>query len=184
MVDTDELVAQCVAAVTDTEPRLAVKEVLARAVDRRDPVHGGTGFGGHIGFRVLHRAPDLTVLDVVWPPTASILPHDHRMWAVIGIYQGQEDNTFFRREGTTIVESGRRAWGERDVYVLGDDVVHGIHNPHRTATGGIHVYGGDLLGIARSQWTGTPPTEEPYDFDESQREFERAAARARTVTPP
>jgi predicted metal-dependent enzyme (double-stranded beta helix superfamily) len=184
MVDTDELVAQCIAAAAETEPVLAVKEVLARAVDRPDALRSATGFGDHVGFHVLHRAADLTVLDVVWPPTASILPHDHRMWAAIAIYRGQEDNTFFRREATTIVESGRRAWGERDVYLLGDDVVHGIHNPHRTATKGIHVYGGDLIGVARSQWTGTPLQEEPYDFDESQREFERAAERARAITPP
>jgi predicted metal-dependent enzyme (double-stranded beta helix superfamily) len=178
MVDTDELVARCVAAAADAEPQLAMREVLRGAVT--DPGR----FGGHVGFRVLHRAPDLTVLDVVWPPSASILAHDHRMWAAIGIYRGQEDNTFFRREGSTIVESGRREYGEREVYLLGDDVVHGVRNPHRTATGGIHVYGGDLIGTARSQWNRDTRQEESYDFDESQREFERADARARSITPP
>ena len=37
------------------------------------------------------------VLNVVWAPRMSIYPHDHRMWAVIGIYGGAEDNTLFRR---------------------------------------------------------------------------------------
>ena len=171
MVDTDELVAECVAAIAEPEPRLAMREVLRRAV--REPGN----FGGHVGFRVLHRAPDLTVLDVVWPPLASIIPHDHRMWAVIGIYAGQEDSTFFRREGTTIVESGRREAVEHDVSLLGDDVVHAVHNPTRAPTGGIHVYGGDLIGIPRSQWNAATLQEEPYDFDARQREFERANAR-------
>lgn len=27
----------------------------------------------------------------------SQLPHNHRMWAVIGIYTGREDNIFWRR---------------------------------------------------------------------------------------
>ena len=178
MVDTDQLVAACIAAVSESEPQLAMREVLRRAV--AEP----RTFDGHIGFQVLHRAPDLTVLDVVWPPTASIIPHDHRMWAAIGIYGGQEDNAFFRREGTTIVESGRREYRQGDVYLLGDDVVHAVHNPQRTATGGIHVYGGDLIGIARSQWNATTLQEEPYDFEASQREFERADERARSITPP
>ena len=40
---------------------------------------------------------ELTVLHVVWAPRMTIYPHDHRMWAAIGIYAGQEDNSFFRR---------------------------------------------------------------------------------------
>jgi predicted metal-dependent enzyme (double-stranded beta helix superfamily) len=27
----------------------------------------------------------------------TIMPHDHRMWAVIGVYTGREDNIFWRR---------------------------------------------------------------------------------------
>ena len=38
-----------------------------------------------------------------------LYPHDHRMWAAIGIYQGREDNAFYRRPGPearTLLESG------------------------------------------------------------------------------
>ena len=27
----------------------------------------------------------------------DIYPHDHRMWAAIGIYAGEEDNAIYRR---------------------------------------------------------------------------------------
>ena len=33
----------------------------------------------------LHRAPDLTILNFVWAPYMSLLPHNHQMYAVIGI---------------------------------------------------------------------------------------------------
>jgi predicted metal-dependent enzyme (double-stranded beta helix superfamily) len=177
MVDTDELVAECIAAVAEPEPRLAVREILRRAV--REPA----GYGGHVGFDVLYAAPDLTVMDVVWPPLAALVPHDHRMWAVIGIYAGQEDNTFYRRDGTTIVESGGKEMREGDVSLLGDDVVHRVTNPTRRPTGGLHVYGGDLFGVPRSQWMGSPLREQAFDAAEAQREFERADARARAITP-
>ena len=45
----------------------------------------------------LHHAPDLTILNVIWAPTMTMMPHDHRMWAVIGLYTGREDNIFWRR---------------------------------------------------------------------------------------
>ena len=47
------------------------------------------------GFFLLHHDDDLTILHVVWAPRMAIYPHDHRMWAVIGMYTGQEDNAFY-----------------------------------------------------------------------------------------
>jgi predicted metal-dependent enzyme (double-stranded beta helix superfamily) len=44
----------------------------------------------------LYSSADLTILNVVWGPRMTIMPHNHRMWAVIGIYTGREDNIFWR----------------------------------------------------------------------------------------
>ena len=47
-------------------------------------------------FSTWHTSDELTVLHVVWPPTVDLMPHDHMMWASIGLYGGREDNRFFR----------------------------------------------------------------------------------------
>ena len=47
--------------------------------------------------QTLHRSADLTILNVIWAPRMTIMPHNHTMWAVIGIYTGREDNIFWRR---------------------------------------------------------------------------------------
>jgi predicted metal-dependent enzyme (double-stranded beta helix superfamily) len=86
------------------------------------------------------------------------------MWAVVGIYGGQEDNRFFRRDHQTLAESGGRSLKVSDTLVMGDDTIHSIHNPlDHSALSAVHVYGGDLLGVSRSMWTGSPYREEPYD---------------------
>jgi predicted metal-dependent enzyme (double-stranded beta helix superfamily) len=100
--------------------------------------------------------------------------HDHRMWAAIGIYAGQEDNAFFRRAGQTLTDSGGKELRERDVLLLGDDAIHSVTNPLRSCTGAIHVYGGDFVATPRSQWSGETRTEEPYDIDYVLRLFEDA----------
>ncbi len=176
MFDIDELVAACRAARDETEPRGAMREVLTRALDRSDaiaealqPTEGGV--------TVLYNAPDLTVVHVVWAPGMSIVPHDHRMWAAIGIYGGREDNRFFRRVGPgrhEIAPSGGRSLGERDVLVLGADAVHSVANPERRLTGAIHVYGGDFVNDGRSQWPGDRRDEQPYDLDATRQQFEAA----------
>jgi predicted metal-dependent enzyme (double-stranded beta helix superfamily) len=112
---------------------------------------------------VLFNSPELTVLNVVWAPCMSLYPHDHRMWAVIGIYGGAEDNTLFRRGPNGIVRSGFKEVRERDVFSLGADAIHSVDNPMRRFTGAIHVYGGDFVNQPRSQWDPDTLAEQPYD---------------------
>ena len=77
----------------------------------------------------LHVSPELTVIKVVWAPGMTLGPHDHRMWAAIGIYTGGEDNAFYRRSGPELVGSGGRSLRPRDVCLLGDDTIHAVTNP-------------------------------------------------------
>ena len=175
MIDVDDLVARCVEGMRESEPRLAIRDVLGWALAEGDL---GDAFQLKTqGIEVLHHSHELTVLHAVWPPLVRIYPHDHRMWAAIAVYAGREDNTFFRRDGTTVRETGGKALQEGDVMLVGDDAIHAVENPSRAYTGAVHVYGGDFFAIERSQWTGAPPTEEPYDFKSVLREFELAEQR-------
>jgi predicted metal-dependent enzyme (double-stranded beta helix superfamily) len=173
MGTTDELVAACVDAMTEPDPRRAVREILSRSVaDRQlaDALEQPSA-----GLNVLYRSPDLTVLNVIWPPLMSLFPHDHRMWAAIGIYGGREDNAFYRRNGTSLVPSGGKELLGGAVILLGDDVIHAVHNPARSSyTGAIHVYGGDFVATSRSQWDAETLVEQPYDLDAVRQEFDRA----------
>ncbi len=69
----------------------AVDEVLARAVSDPGRVLADLGEPKQVGLVVLHRGDDITILNVVWAPLMVLLPHDHNMWASIGIYTGRED---------------------------------------------------------------------------------------------
>jgi predicted metal-dependent enzyme (double-stranded beta helix superfamily) len=174
--DPDELIAACVAANAEAEPRLAVRDVITRAV--ADPGAVGDSLRpARGGLTLLHHTPDLTVIHVVWAPGMTLFPHDHRMWAVIGIYARQEDNAFYRRSAPgarTLVESGGKELAEREVVALGDDTIHSVTNPLGRLTGAIHVYGGDFVNEPRSQWGPGPREERPFDLDEANRQFTEA----------
>ena len=96
MFDVEELVAACQVAIGETEPLLAVRDVLERAVADQDRDRRGTPARAGRA-RAAAVSNDLTVLKVVWAPGMVLGPHDHRMWAAIGVYSGGEDNRFFRR---------------------------------------------------------------------------------------
>ena len=47
-------------------------------------------------------------------------------------------------------------------------------NSTREFAGAIHVYGGDFFTTSRSEWTGTPYEEQPYDVERTLAYFEAA----------
>ena len=163
MFDAETFVTECQTALNEPQPMLAVKEILERAV--AEPGEVVSGLHAKPGVAVLHRSPDLSVLSVVVPAgSPPSLPHDHHMWALVGIYGGQEDNQFFRRAAGGLEARGGRSLLVSDTLAMGDDTVHAIRNPlGHSALAAIHVYGGDLLGTARSMWTVPGYEEQPYD---------------------
>jgi predicted metal-dependent enzyme (double-stranded beta helix superfamily) len=131
-----------------------VREVVARAMSDPGAVLRGLGEPGCPGLHTLYRSNDLTLLNVVWAPMMTIGPHNHRVWAVIGIYTGREDNIFWRRLPCGRFETaGAKTLGDGAVEPLGHDVIHSVTNPIPRFTGAIHVYGGDFFSPAgRSEW--------------------------------
>ena len=95
----------------------------------------------------------------------ALYPHQHRMWAVIGMYGGQEGQRFFRRVPDGLEPSGGRELPAGDVLILGDDVIHSVANTGREFAVALHVYGGDFFSGDRSEWDAETYEERPRDFE-------------------
>jgi predicted metal-dependent enzyme (double-stranded beta helix superfamily) len=175
MFDLDTFVSDCLDANVADQPRLAVKEVLDRAVSTPGALVEALP-PDRAQLSTLHVSDELTILQVVWGPGQTIKPHDHRTWATIGLYSGGEDNTFFRRAEGGLTESGGRELRPKDVCLLGDDTIHGVHNPTRELAGAIHIYGGNFFEIERSEFDPVTLEERPYDVEATLRDFEAANA--------
>jgi predicted metal-dependent enzyme (double-stranded beta helix superfamily) len=171
--DLDAFISDCSAATAEDRPHHAVKEVLDRVL--RSPESVADALAHDRGdLTLLHHTADLTIVNAVWAPGMTLYPHDHRMWAAIGIYTGQEDNAFFRRGPDGIAESGGRQIEAGEVLLLGSETIHSVSNPRRTFTGAIHVYGGDFVNQPRSQWDPVTDEEQPFDLGQVRQEFARA----------
>jgi len=167
MFNIDHFVQAC-----QGQPPSVVKELLEAVL--RDPesikealatVGTGKDVGeGSMEDRVIYRAPDLTILKAAVPAKFKSPPHKHLMWAVIGVYDGQENNYFYRRSNEGLEAAGGKQLRPPDVLVLGEDAVHAIENPLDRPSFAIHVYGGDLLSAPRRMWNPFTLREEPYEY--------------------
>ncbi len=182
MFDKDRFVEDCLEALREGQE--AVREVVTSSVSNPSEIVSGLGEPRHAGIVTLYRARDLTIINFAWAPCMSLMPHNHQMFAVIGVYSGREDNIFWKRNRTSIEAAGARSLGVGDVASLGKDAIHSVLNPIGRMTAAIHVYGGDFFDPAepRSEWDHETLTEHPWDiskvkdrFREAEERFERYA---------
>lgn len=172
-MDTERFVADCVAANEEADAQAAVNEVLTRAVSTPEAVLAALGNPERAGLTVLLSSSTLTIFAATWTPQMNLMPHNHLMWANIGIYTGREDNIFWQRTSDGIKAYGADALFAKDTAMLPEDAVHSVTNPLLRFTGGIHIYGGDFFDTKRSQWDPETLAEEASDGALIREIFER-----------
>ena len=176
--DIEQFIADCRAAQAEDPSHKAVREVVARAVSSPAAILKAIGEPKRAELQTLYRSDELTILNVIWGPRMTLMPHNHRMWAVIGIYTGREDNVFWRRvkgdAAGRVEAAGAKALGAKDAEPLGRDIIHSVTNPIPRHTGAIHVYGGDFFAVDRSEWDPETLLEHPYNIENVRRIFEES----------
>ena len=178
--DLDHFIADCRLALAEDQSHKSIREVVARAVSDPASVLTRLGEPRRAEVQKLYHSEDLTILNVIWGPRMTVMPHNHQMWAVIGVYTGREDNIFWRRipgsENGKLEAAGAKALCEKDAEPLGRNIIHSVTNPISRLTGAIHVYGGDFFGAERSEWDPETLLEQRYDVEKTMRLFEESNA--------
>ncbi|MBI3966355.1 MAG: hypothetical protein HY329_12045 [Chloroflexi bacterium] len=112
---------------------------------------------------LIHAHPDnlYTITSVVWWPGYSTPIHDHMVWGLVGMCEGEETEERYKRTddgsrpnycelrhvGTVV-----NAPGEICHLVPPDEDIHLIRNTGSTPSLSLHMYGGSLDGKLRHQF--------------------------------
>ena len=169
MFNLDKFVEECRSAVKSDSSHMSVKALLEEACSEPNEVLRALGEPSKAGAFPIYNSPDLTILNLVWGRNMSIMPHNHEMWAVIGLYTGRENNIFWRQlpedAENDIEAAGAKSMGPGDVSPLGKDIIHSVTNPLDKLTGALHVYGGDFFSVHRTEWDAEDLEPRPYDIE-------------------
>ncbi len=173
--EIDEFVAACRGVVDEGEAvraRLAAlvadlvddHEALAAAVPAfaEVPVSArGWQLGGE---QICLQSDDLTVMVLDTLPGVAQPPHDHSMTAIIGVFEGCEDQRFWGRTSTGIESAAGRALRAGESVTLGERAIHAISAAERPARA-VHVYLGDIYAAERSIFDPETLVEHPMSDD-------------------
>ncbi len=166
--ELDRFIFHCKDAVMQPRPAEAVLALMREAMSDVAAVRQALRpiLGDSLANTPLFRASELLILNNVLVPGVVTPPHNHATWAVIGIYGGREDNTFFRESTTDLEEIDRKELRVGSSVFLDPGAIHAVANPLEVPTLAIHVYGADLLTARRSMWN--PHTLEACDYEPAQ----------------
>jgi predicted metal-dependent enzyme (double-stranded beta helix superfamily) len=125
------------------------------------------GMGGGIGTWLIYRSKegDLSLFTLVVPGWRSTPVHDHLAWGLIGLYRGEQAETFYQRldqgeqEGAARLEiSERRMLQRGDLYELipPDGDIHSVITIGEEPSVSLHLLANDVGCIWRHAFD--PPT--------------------------
>lgn len=162
------LIERCDAATAAADPIAAVRDALAAVAEQPERALAEIPeFDGED--HVLHRGEDLSVFVVRQTPDTAGPPHDHGMSAVIAMLDGVEIHRHYQREGDGVVLEREETVGPGEILTLGPRDVHAIANPDDTASLGIHVYLGDIVGNDRTLWDPDSGSAMPFTLADYER---------------
>jgi predicted metal-dependent enzyme (double-stranded beta helix superfamily) len=181
LLEMQKFIEDCITANKESNPQEAVKEVLARAVSNPNEMLKAIGEPKEVGMKVFLRSKELTIFAANWAPQMNLMPHNHHMWANIGIYNGREDNILWEREEAGIKATKAACLFAGDVASLSSSAIHSVTNPLKRFTGGIHIYGGDFFETEFSKWNPETLNEEPFNGELIRKMFKKENERMRSM---
>ena len=112
MFDLNRFIEDCDNRIGQKNNHKAVMDILSKAIESPNQLFDQFGEPTQGGIQKIYQSDKFSILNVVWTPNMSIMPHNHNMWAAIGVYSGREDNIFWRRldnkENGKIEKSSRK----------------------------------------------------------------------------
>ncbi len=100
-----------------------------------------------------------SIIAGVWRPGQTTPIHDHLTWALVGVYEGEERETLFRRvdDGSSMKKAKLDQVSERSnkkghVTVLGHTGIHRVDNVSLKAALSVHIYGRDIGNTERHSY--------------------------------
>ena len=145
-----------------------VRRVLNDLRGRIDEVSAAldyiSGIGGNAN-QAFYRTPELSVLKVCFPSGRRTPPHDHGSWAAILVLSGSEKNVIYRQGGDGLEYANEAVLTPGTILTMPADAAHTVESLGDEPAIGLHVYGGDVLGVERSMWDPDTLEEHPLEWD-------------------
>ena len=145
----ERFVADLRAAAANDHPVRAVNAVMKETV--ADPAAVAAGVPDYEGEELaLLETEELSVYCARFFAGQLVPPHNHKMPAFIGVYEGTEINQLFRHDDSGLSLVSEKQVGPGETLSIGGEGIHGVYTKDGRDSLALHVYLGSLKTVSRS----------------------------------
>lgn len=161
----ETFVARTRAAAAGGQPVRAINAVMREAV--ADPAAVAARVPAYEGDELaLFEGDALSIYCVRFFAGEVVPPHDHRVPAFIGVYEGTEVNRLFRRDAKGLTMVAEKRVGPGETLSIGSEGIHGVYAADGKDSLALHVYLGPLKTLGRSLFEPESGREIPFTDDD------------------
>ena len=157
----ESFVADLRAAAADAHPVRAINAVMKEAV--ADPAAVAAHVPDYEGDELaLLETDELSVYCARFFAGQLVPPHNHKMPAFIGVYEGTEVNQLFRHDESGLTQIAEKHIGRGETLSIGGEGIHGVYAEGGRDSLALHVYLGALKAVSRSLFDPSSGREIPF----------------------
>lgn len=172
--NTDSFISECRTAAAGDNAVKQIRAIVQNAV--QDPRTLQDALGPFEGDDIiLYEDETVSIQHCRFDPGLHVPPHDHRIAAIIGVYEGGEINHFYTRDDHQLVRKKTKKVMPGDVISMGPEAIHSVEPGSKECGYAIHVYLGPLSDVERSLYDWESGTEYRYTKDQYKELLRRTA---------
>ena len=157
----ESFVADLRAAAAQAHPARAITAVMREAV--ADPAEAAARVPDYEGEELaLLETDELSVYCARFFAGQLVPPHNHKMPAFIGVYEGTEVNQLFRHHASGLTLVAEKHLGPGETLSIGGEGIHGVYAKGGQDSLALHAYLGSLKNVSRSLFDPESGREIPY----------------------
>ncbi len=145
----------------ETEILRGIKPNLEKLLSSKIPQEAFIPRSDRYAMNLVYMPEDriFSIVAGVWQPGQTTPIHDHLTWALVGVYEGKENESIYRRTDDRSDEKvaklekvSSKTNTKGHVTVLGQAGIHRVSNDFGMRAWSIHVYGRDIGGVERHSY--------------------------------
>ena len=157
----EKFISEAREAAQSSEPTRAIRRLLKKALENPGEIADANPLENDEKDVLLFEDDSVSVWITRFVPDIVIPPHEHKMNAFIGVFQGREKNIFFKRQSDGLKYTGSKVLATGQVLSIGGDGIHSVVADGNEPCCSLHVYTGPLSKTERSifDWDSGSPIE-------------------------
>lgn len=145
----------------ETEILRGIKSNLEKLLSSKIPQEAFIPLSDRYAMNLVYMPEDriFSIVGGVWQPGQTTPIHDHLTWALVGVYEGKENESIYRRVDdrsdkrvAKLEKVSSKTNTKGHVTVLGEAGIHRVSNDFDMPAWSIHVYGRDIGGVERHSY--------------------------------